>query len=177
MGEVLGYSPDELKKIIGVLDQAKGVALKQIIEKIQKQERLTHNDIRIMKEYEAEFKAQREEAEQEENEEGGAREAFKNLTEVARFLKGEGWKVSQSTIYKHAREGKIRAEGDGTYTHRAVMTYAKRFLMTRDTRKKIEDEEIQRKTAKKELELKEERLKQERIKRMREEGKVILRED
>ena len=59
MKEPLGYSPDELKRIIGVLDQAKGVVLKQILEKIQKQEKLTHNDIRIMKEYEAEFKAQK----------------------------------------------------------------------------------------------------------------------
>ena len=33
---------------------------------------------------------------------------FKTLKEVADYLRGEGWKVAQSRVYKHVNEGRLR---------------------------------------------------------------------
>jgi hypothetical protein len=57
------------------------------------------------------------------------------------------------------------------------MRYAKGFLTTRETKRKEDDEELQRRKTKAEIALKEEQLKRERIKRMVDEGRYILRED
>ena len=106
----------------------------------------------------------------------GRNDTFKNLREVVGYLREQGWKISQAGIYKHSGQGKIKSEKDGTYTQKGVMRYAKGFLTTRETKRKEDDEELQRRKTKAEIALKEEQLKRERIKRMVEEGRFLLRE-
>jgi len=101
----------------------------------------------------------------------GRNDTFKNLREVVAYLKEQGWKISQAGLYKHSGEGKIKSEKDGTYTQKGVMRYAKGFLTTRETKRKEDDEELQRRKTKAEIALKEEQLKRERIKRMVDEGR------
>ena len=101
---------------------------------------------------------------------------FKNLREVVGYLREQGWKISQAGLYKHSSEGKIKSEKDGTYTVKNVLRYAKGFLTTRETKRKEDDEELQRRKTKLEIALKDEQLKRERIKRMVDEGRYILRE-
>jgi len=101
---------------------------------------------------------------------------FRNVREVVTYLKGQDWQVSQSTVYKHQREGKIKGEADGAYTLKNVLRYARGFLMLRETKRKVDDEELQRKKTKAEIWRTEEQAKLGRIKRMVEEGKYILRD-
>jgi hypothetical protein len=106
----------------------------------------------------------------------GTQDNFRNLREVVEYLKGQDWKVSQATVYKHQSEGKIKAEADGTYLLKSVLRYARGFLMLRQVKQKVDDEELQRKKTKAEIWRTEEQAKLGRIKRMVEEGKYILRE-
>lgn len=71
---------------------------------------------------------------------------FPNLMRVLDYLRAEGWKIGKSQLYQHRKEGRIRAEADGTYTRRAVDRYAKLFLKRTDGRDRRQDEleELQR---------------------------------
>ncbi|MDY6974382.1 MAG: hypothetical protein SV775_19015 [Thermodesulfobacteriota bacterium] len=102
---------------------------------------------------------------------------FKTLIEVAEYLKAEGWKVSQSTVYKHQTEGRIRPNSEGIYTLKAVQKYARTHLTQQETALKVDDEQLQRKKLLAEVAWKTEQAKREQIKRMAEEGLFILRED
>lgn len=106
----------------------------------------------------------------------GGPERFKNLREAVAWLKAQGWKVSQSTIYKHENDGKIRAEADGTYSGKSVLKYARSFLMLQATKEKIDDEALLRKKTMAEIRRIDEQAKLARIKRMAEEGRYILRD-
>ena len=125
-----------------------------------------------MSEEQAEYRTKPED----QGSEGGKPQEFKNLREVAGFLKGQGWKVSQSTLYKHQGEGKIKAEPDGTYTFKSVMRYAKAYLTTLEVKRKAEDEELQRRKTLAEIRRIDEQAKLAQIQRMKEEGKYILLE-
>lgn len=57
---------------------------------------------------------------------------FKNILEVTSYLKTGGWKIQKSTAYRHAQEGKIRPEADGTFTEQTALKYARRFLRRTD---------------------------------------------
>jgi len=102
---------------------------------------------------------------------------FKNLTEVTSYLKNEGWQVSQSTVYKHGQEGKIRPDIGKAYSLAAVKRYANRFLVLAKTKQTISDEDLQRKKLMAETARVTEQAKLAQIKRMSEEGKYILRSD
>ena len=105
------------------------------------------------------------------------KDTFKNLREAVAYLRGEGWKISQSTLYKHQREGKIKTEPDGSYTQKAILRYAKGYLTTQETKRKLADEELQRRKTKAEIQRNEELAKSARIKRMAQEGLYVLRAD
>ena len=100
---------------------------------------------------------------------------FKNIRDVVKSLQTEGWKVSQSTVYKHRGEGKIKAEADGSFTLRNVTTYARNFLMLKDSKQKVADEELNRQKIKAEILRLEEQAKLAQVKRAIEEGKYIER--
>lgn len=54
-----------------------------------------------------------------------AEERFKNLLEVAKYLKGRGYKVGKSKLYKDRGAGRIRCRADGGVLKKDVDTYAK----------------------------------------------------
>lgn len=53
---------------------------------------------------------------------------FRNLQAVAVYLRGQGWKVSKSTVYDHHRAKKIKAREDGLFYLADVETYARDYL-------------------------------------------------
>ena len=53
---------------------------------------------------------------------------FRNVRAVLDYLNSQGFQVRKSTIYRHARAGKLVASGDGTFTESAVTGYAGTFL-------------------------------------------------
>lgn len=57
---------------------------------------------------------------------------IKNALAVVDYLAGQGWKVKKSAVYKHHKEGKIRAQQDGTFRVSDVERYAETFLRRRD---------------------------------------------
>jgi len=102
-----------------------------------------------------------------ENPPEGDKTEFKNALEISGYLEAEGWKVAKSTIYKHIKEAKLRPDIDKKhYSLKAVLRYAKAFLVTRETKQKLADEEIACKKARKEIEKFDEE-----IKRLADEGR------
>lgn len=63
----------------------------------------------------------------EEQAEYGERE-FKNLLEVSEWLDLQGWKLSRSTLYKHAKDGRLRPDQRGLYPQKAIEKYAIQWL-------------------------------------------------
>jgi hypothetical protein len=156
---------DEKQKLLDLIDTAKRATLRPILEKVQNKQALASHELKLLNEFEAELKAPAAEIQGEQD--------FKNLNEVAQYLDREGWKVSRSTFYKHAKEGRIKGAADGTYALKAVQKYAAAFLMKRSDHQKMADEELQRKKTKAEIRRIEEQVKREQFKRMVEEGKYI----
>jgi len=164
---------DDPEKILKVLSGAKGAIARQILQKLKADEKLDAYEIRFIRNFETEIK-----------EKGGGtpdeaenRQVFRNTREVAAYLRKEGWKASQSTVYKHQTEGKIKISLDGTYALKDVLKYARGFLMLRSATTKQDDEELQRRKIRVEIMRIEEQAKLARIKRMAEEGRYILRSD
>lgn len=60
-------------------------------------------------------------------------ERFGNLRQMLQWLAKQGYKVSESNLYKHGKESKIRPDPDGTYSIKAVKDYAATWLKTRAT--------------------------------------------
>jgi len=107
----------------------------------------------------------------------GDKTEFKNALEISSYLEAEGWKVAKSTVYKHIKKAKLRPDIDKKhYSLKAVLRYAKTFLVTRETKQKLADEELARKKQKKELEKLDEEIKRQGIKRLADEGRYIPRE-
>lgn len=53
---------------------------------------------------------------------------FKNLKQVAIYLRGMGYKISKTQIYEHGKARKIKPRNDGKYYLIDVEQYAKEFL-------------------------------------------------
>jgi hypothetical protein len=69
-----------------------------------------------------------------------------NPKEITRYLQDAGYKVSQSTVYKHKGEGRIPAQKDGTFLVTDVDRYASLHLKPLDGSKHTEaTEELQKK--------------------------------
>lgn len=163
----------KLPEMKDVLARAKKLMLRNALIKVKEGKTLSTKEVELIEE--AEKEAESEERGRDELVRG-TREQFKNLREVVAYLQGQGWKVSQSTLYKHQGEGKIKAEADGTYTLKNLMRYAKAYLITIDGKRKLDDEELQRKKTLSEIRRIEEQAKLFKIKRMAEEGRYILRD-
>lgn len=54
--------------------------------------------------------------------------AFKNVKAVLEYLQDQGFQVTKSTVYRHAKDGKLVASADGTFSESAVTGYAATFL-------------------------------------------------
>ena len=59
---------------------------------------------------------------------GNNMKTFKHVKAVLGHLLGQGYQVTQPTLYRHAKAGKLVASADGTYTEAAVTGYAQTFL-------------------------------------------------
>lgn len=70
-----------------------------------------------------------------------APQTFSNVLQVLAYLRDEGWRIAQSTLYLHKKEGKLKANVDGMFTKRAVDKYARTFLVRRDTGKSVAEED------------------------------------
>lgn len=54
---------------------------------------------------------------------------FTSMGEVLAHLQADGWKISQTTLYIHRAQGKIRATIQGQYKFTAVNEYARHHLV------------------------------------------------
>jgi hypothetical protein len=154
-----------------VLARARKVMLRNALVKVKDGKTLTAKETELIEEAEIEAQHGQDELVR------GTQEKFRNLREAVGFLKSQGWKISQSTLYKHQGDGKIRAEPDGTYTLKNLMRYAKAYLTTQEAKRKVDDEELQRRKTQAEIRRIDEQGKYAKIRRMAEEGKYILREE
>ena len=102
---------------------------------------------------------------------------FKNAREVWGYLSANGWAISQRSVHAHMKDGLLKAGASGLYELKAVQKYASLHLVRKDTRMKVEDEDIQRMIKKAELKYKVEQGRLAEFNRLKEEGRYILRED
>ncbi len=79
---------------------------------------------------------------------------FETVADVLDYLAGSGWKVTQTSLYRHQSQGKILPSVDGSYRQKDVDKYAKTWLKQKSTGKKISEktDELQRKKLEIELE-------------------------
>ncbi|MFH1034357.1 MAG: hypothetical protein V1806_07610 [Pseudomonadota bacterium] len=57
---------------------------------------------------------------------------FKNPRQVAVFLSGQGWKISENTAYTHRERGLLRPDREGLFSESAVLRYANDHLKRKD---------------------------------------------
>ncbi|MBI4800325.1 MAG: hypothetical protein HY794_16660 [Desulfarculus sp.] len=101
---------------------------------------------------------------------------FANPSEAQVYLDAAGWKISQSTIYIHAKAGKLRPGPDGSYTLEAVEAYAKKNLRLKDgSRPKDKASRLQEEKLQAEVERTKEQAKREALKNRILEGTFITR--
>ena len=100
-----GHSQEEMAKLVSVLDKARGVLLKNILEKIRNGESLTAHELKLMDEYEARFAAEKA---------GRGRRIVGSVREVAEYL-GK----SARTVNYYKAQG-MPVNPDGTYDLDAI---------------------------------------------------------
>lgn len=86
---------------------------------------------------------------------GKAGENFSNIAAVVKYLEDAGWKISDKTLYRHINvERKLLRQEDGTFTRKAVDTYAATWLKQTATGKRKQDsiDQLQRQKLEQELE-------------------------
>jgi hypothetical protein len=62
---------------------------------------------------------------------------LRNIASVLEDLRGNDWHVTQPSLYRHQKEGKIAPRRDGFYTLQAVDKYARVWLKQKSTGKKV----------------------------------------
>lgn len=164
---------EDIKNLRSLISKTKQINLRKAMEDAQSGKSLTSAQIKVLEEFDGELKGAQEPQE--------ARSAveepqnFKNLRQVLVYLLERGYKVSQSSLYLHGKESKIRPTPDGTYTLKAVKTYASTFLRTMATHLTEKADELQRKYEKARLRNMQIKNKQDALKLAIQEGKYILR--
>lgn len=71
--------------------------------------------------------------------------SFDNLQKVLFYLKGQSWKVSQSTLYKHNKAGLLKPEKTGQYLLANVESYAANYLKRLDGSVVSDDDDAKKK--------------------------------
>jgi hypothetical protein len=102
---------------------------------------------------------------------------FKNLNEVAKFLKADGWEVAQSSIYNHAQKKLIGKNRKGVYTERAVKQYARNYLKLKNNEMTEKKSGLFDKKTAIDIILKSEMAKTAKHKREVREGRYVLRSE
>ncbi len=62
---------------------------------------------------------------------------LRTIAAVLEYLKANDWRVTQTSLYRHQKEGKIAPRRDGCYTLRDVDKYARNWLKQKSTGKKV----------------------------------------
>lgn len=103
---------------------------------------------------------------------------LRNIAAVLDYLKALDWKVTQTSLYRHQKEGKIAPRRNGLYALRDVDKYARTWLKQKSTGKKISEkmEEQQRKKLDLEISNLEEDNKRKKFANDREAGLYIPKE-
>jgi hypothetical protein len=168
------------RKLITAAGAAKDIALVNLLKRIRAGEKLAAHEMDLLKEYEEKIESKGQESKDKDNKQetrgrrlNDAGRVFSNLLEIIEYLDAEGWKISKSSIYNHAKEGKIRPDIGKNYSMKAVINYARTHLTTKNTRQKTRSEELQRDKTLAEIERIKEATLVDKIKRLRSEGELI----
>ncbi len=99
------------------------------------------------------------------------------MADVLEYLSND-WKVTQTTLYRHHKHGKLIPQPDGTFRIKDVEKYARTFLKQKSTGKLLNEklDELQRKKEELEVETLEIRKKRETLALGKEENRFIPRE-
>lgn len=110
--------------------------------------------------------------------ESPAETEFATAMAITRYLRANGWKIGKSSVSSHIKQGKLRPDIEGKrFSTKGVLKYASSFLTMEKTRRKVEDEALQRQNLKYKTLREEEQWRTERLKRLALEGRYILRSD
>jgi len=165
-------------KAIELIKAAKGVEFTNILKKLKAGKTLTAHDRKVLEEYEENVKGQQGDGKGKTKKTVRPGHEFNNPKEVAEYLNGIGYKVSQRTVYRHAREKDLLKKNNaGIYTLKAVKDYAKAKLKKVGARQSEKDEGLQRQIMAVELESREADLQLKRLKLMKEQGLTMSREE
>lgn len=104
-------------------------------------------------------------------------ESFKNIKAVADFVIDQGWNVSKSSVYEHAKRGMLGKKKNGIYTLRQVQDYCRDYLTPQDAYQNQQSDELNKVKLKTEIAYKQEQAKLIKLKREIEEGKYVLLSD
>jgi hypothetical protein len=104
--------------------------------------------------------------------------SFDSLANTLAYLKGAGWRVTKSTIYRHHQEGKIRPRQDGAYLQVDVDKYARTWLKQTATGQRLNEhiEDLQRKKLERELQSLELEIERKRFTLERDQGRYLPRD-
>lgn len=107
-----------------------------------------------------------------------AEKPFPTIAEVLDCLKSDGWKVTKTSLYRHAKEGKLLPRPDGAYAPKDVERYARTFLKQQSTGKKVNEklDTLQRERLEKELRSLDLDIKRKERQEEKESGNLVPRE-
>lgn len=105
----------------------------------------------------------------------GERE-FKNLHEVSGWLDEQGWKVARATLYKHAKDGRLRPNENGVFLEKQVEKYAIQWLRKKTDAEKVKAEKLAEEERKEKIRYQTVLRKKEEMKYSILGGKYILRD-
>ena len=100
---------------------------------------------------------------------------FPNLLTVARHLKAQGWRISKSSVYEHAKSGKLSPDEAGNYTLEEIEAYARRWLKRADQPSDHDAEDLQQKKLRAEAKRIRAQAEREELKLQHERGSYIRR--
>lgn len=101
-----------------------------------------------------------------------------NIAAVLKYLQGEGWKITKSTLHRHRKEGRVLPGQDGKFTRAAADKYALYHLKKAATGKKVSQaqDELQQRKLQQELKNLELKNRREQFAYEREQGLYIPRD-
>ncbi len=102
---------------------------------------------------------------------------FKTVPEAHQYLVDAGWRVSQSNLYRHVQESKIKPTRTGRWSTTRLDRYARAHLVPLDRPVGKEQEHIQIRRLRAEIDLKTEQLRTMQERRARLESRYVPRSE
>jgi len=163
--------PDTSALLDKAVKGARMLEIKRILGKVRNQEALNPAEMKTLAEYQAEAGATSIDAQP-----NSGPQDFRSMLEVTAWLKDNGWKVTKSTVHRHVQQGKLRPDESGRFPVASVRKYAATFLSLKETLQKLDDEDLNRRKLKCEIERIQEQTRRERLRREIEESKYFPRD-